>query len=379
MKILIRNGRVYPMEGPVYPEGFVLLGDEKILAVGEMLDCPESADTILDMDGAYVLPGLVDAHTHIGLFNESLRVEGEDGNEDTDPILPQLRALDGVNPQDAAFPEALAAGVTTVLTGPGSANLIGGQFVAMKTGGICVDEMALVKTCAMKFALGENPKMTYHEKERAPSTRMSAAAMLREVLAQAQEYGEKRADEEEDCDLDYKLEALLPVLRREMPVQIHCHRLDDIFTAIRIAEEFQLDPVLVHATEGYRAAEYLARKQIPVITGPLLTTRSKPELAGQCIENTARLIAAGVPCAICTDYPEVAQGHLMLSAALAGLDELTAFAAVTMSPARIAKLDHRVGSIRAGKDADLVLYHGHPFDPRSTVQAVFLNGERVLG
>lgn len=379
MKVLIENGRIYPMDAPMIPEGYIIIEDGRFAQVGAMAHCPEWSGARIDAAGCIILPGLVDAHSHIGLFNEGLRFEGEDGNEDTDPITPQLRALDAVYPQDAAFAEARAAGVTTVVTGPGSANPIGGQFIAMKTQGICVDDMLLSPCAAMKFALGENPKMTYNQKDRAPVTRMGSAALIREALRKAREYQEQRDDPESDCDFDMKYEALLPLLSGEIGAQIHCHRADDIFTALRIVREFGLRAALVHATEGYLVADRLAKENIPVIAGPIMTTRTKPELARQSVTQAARLIAAGVPVAICTDYPEVPQDYLMLSAALAareGLSDEQAFAAVTIEPARIIGLAHRIGSITPGKDADLVMYDGHPFDTRTRVREVWINGER---
>lgn len=381
MSILIENGRIYPMDAPMIPSGYIIIENGAFQAVGPMDECPDFSGERVDAAGGTVLPGLVDAHTHIGLFDEGIRFEGEDGNEDTDPITPQLRAIDAVYPQDLAFSEALSAGVTTVVTGPGSANPIGGQFIAMKTHGICVDDMVITPCAAMKFALGENPKMTYNQKDRAPVTRMGSAALIRETLLKTKEYSEQREDEESDCDFDIKYESLLPVISGAVSAQIHCHRADDMFTALRIMKEFHLSGTLVHGTEGHLIADRLAREGVSVITGPIMTTRTKPELARQSVANTARLIAAGVPVAICTDYPEVPQDYLMLSAALAareGISDEQAFAAITLTAAQIAGISDRVGSITVGKDADLVLYDGHPFDTRTRVKHVWINGERIV-
>ena len=382
MNILI-NCRVYTMESGVIDNGFVCFEGGKITALGDMSNVP--ADTgdaiVLDGDGGYLLPGLVDIHSHIGLFNEGLRIEGEDGNEDTDPVTPQLRAIDGINPQDRAFADALRGGVTTVLTGPGSANPIGGSFAAMKTSGVCVDDMIISECAAMKFALGENPKMTYNSKERSPVTRMATAAVIRETLLKTREYMEKINDPDEDMEFDFKYEALVPVLNGEVPVQFHCHRADDIFTAVRIAKEFSLKYMLVHCTDGHLIASRLAKENAPIIVGPVMGTRGKPELSGMTISNAAVLNAAGNTVALCTDYPETAQEHLMLSAALAakeGISDEQAFSMITINPARIAGLDTRVGSIAVGKDADMVLYDGHPFDMRTNIKQVFIDGESVL-
>lgn len=381
MRRLIHNCRVYSMEGPVLEKGFVLLEGSTVRAVGSEDALPSGAfDQVIDGAGGYLLPGLVDAHTHIGLFNESLRLEGEDGNEDTDPITPQLRALDAVNPQDRGFADARRAGVTTVVTGPGSANPIGGVFAAMKTRGVCADRMLIREAAAMKLALGENPKITYNGKERAPVTRMATAALIREALFKTQEYIEKRGDPEEDMEFDMKYAALAPLLTGELPAQIHCHRADDIFTALRIAREFSLRCILVHCTDGHRIRKELAEEGAPVIVGPVLTTRTKPELSGQEIKNAAALAAAGLTVALCSDYPETAEEHLMLSAALAareGLTEEQAFAMITINPARIMGIDSRVGSLAPGKDGDLVLYDGHPFDTRTRVRLVTIQNELI--
>jgi len=378
MNFIIENATVYTMAGEIIEKGYVCVQDGKIARVGDMANCP--AGERIDAQGGILLPGLIDAHSHIGLFGEGLRFEGEDGNEDTDPITPHLRAIDAIYPQDIAFKEARDAGVTTVVTGPGSANPIGGTFAAIKTKGICVDEMAINPSACMKFAFGENPKISYNSKERAPVTRMATAALIRETLFKAQEYADSRLDEE-DCDFDMKLEALLPLLDGELSSQMHAHRADDIFTALRIAKEFDIDVSLVHATEGYLIADKLAAAGVPVICGPMLNSRSKPELARQSVKNAAILAKAGVKCALCTDHPEVPQNYLMLSAALAareGISDVDALAMITINAAEIAGIETRVGSIEVGKDADFVLYDGHPFDIRSKVRGVWIDGERIV-
>lgn len=335
--------------------------------------------------GGHILPGFVDAHCHLGMFGDAMGFEGDDGNEATDPCTPHLRAIDGVNPMDRCFRDARLAGVTTVLTGPGSANPISGQFVAMKTAGRWLDDMVIKAPAAMKLALGENPKLTYHERHEGPITRMATAAVIRENLAKAVEYRDKleraAADpDEEKPEFDAKLEALLPVVRRELPVHIHAHRADDIATGIRICKEFGLEYVIVHGTEGHLIANELAREGARVITGPCLGDRSKPELANMSLETPVLLAMAGVKIAICTDHPETPVQYLPLCAAMAvkgGLPADAALAAITIWAAEIGGVAHRVGSLTPGKDGDVVVMSGHPLNWLSRVSAVVVDGRRV--
>ena len=384
--MLIQNGVVHPMDAPVIPRGFVLLEGDKIAAVGPMEALPAGySGEVLDAEGGHILPGFIDAHCHLGLFGDALGFEADDGNESTDPCTPQLRAVDGVNPLDRGFREAREGGVTTVLTGPGSANPIAGQFAALKTDGRWVDEMVVKAPIAMKFALGENPKSVYNERKETPVTRMATAAIIRENLAKAQEYQDKLSKAEEDPDedvpdYDAKLEALAPVATGALPAHFHAHRADDIATAVRISGEFGLKLVVVHGTEGYLVPELLAQANVPVITGPCLTDRSKPELVGQTLSNPARLRAAGVKVAICTDHPETPIQYLPLCAAMAvrgGMEPEDALAAITRDAAEIAGISKRVGTLTPGKDADVVVTSGHPFDWNGEIRAVFLNGKRV--
>ena len=384
--MLIQNGVVHPMDAPVIPRGFVLLEGDKIAAVGPMEALPAGySGEVLDAEGGHILPGFIDAHCHLGLFGDALGFEADDGNESTDPCTPQLRAVDGVNPLDRGFREAREGGVTTVLTGPGSANPIAGQFAALKTDGRWVDEMVLKAPIAMKFALGENPKSVYNDRKETPVTRMATAAIIRENLAKAQEYQDKQSKAEEDPDedvpdYDAKLEALAPVATGALPAHFHAHRADDIATAVRISGEFGLKLVVVHGTEGYLVPELLAQANVPVITGPCLTDRSKPELVGQTLSNPARLRAAGVKVAICTDHPETPIQYLPLCAAMAvrgGMEPEDALAAITRDAAEIAGISKRVGTLTPGKDADVVVTSGHPFDWNGEIRAVFLSGKRV--
>lgn len=382
-QILIKNARLLTMEGKPVENGWILCKNERIAALGEMGCCPDCEGTVIDGAGGWLLPGLIDAHSHIGLYEDSLGFEGADGNEDTDPATPQLRALDGVNPMDPAFREAVEAGVTTVLVSPGSANPIGGQIVAMKTLGRRVDDMLLCASAAMKFALGENPKGVYHDKDETPVTRMATAAIIREQLFLAQEYRTRKEKAEidndtDEPDFDMKHEALLPVLRGEVPAHFHAHRSDDIFTALRICKEFGLKPVIIHGTEGHLIAEELAEEGVPVVSGPFLTDRSKPELRNLTERAPGLLSRGGVLTAITVDHPEFPLRLLMdavRSAVRGGMEEEQALRAVTINAARIAGLEARIGSLAVGKDADCVLYSGNPFDYKNVVCAVLCDGK----
>lgn len=384
--MLIINGTVHTMDGPVMENGYVAVSGSKIARVGPMSECPARWEgEVIDAQRGHVCPGFIDAHCHLGMFGDALGFESDDGNEETDPCTPQLRAIDAINPLDRCFAEARAAGVTTVLTGPGSANPVSGQFAAIKTDGRWVDAMVVRAPVSMKLALGENPKQVYHDRDETPVTRMATAAIIRENLHKAAEYGEKldKAAQDEDTDppdYDAKLEALLPVVRGKLPVHIHAHRADDIATGVRIAKEFHLKCVIVHGTEGHLIPELLAEEGIPVITGPALGDRSKPELSNMTLENPALLHRAGVEIAICTDHPEVPIQYLPLCAALAvkgGLDEESALAAITINAAKIAGLDGSLGSLTPGKEADVVVTSLHPLELLGEVRAVLIGGRRI--
>jgi imidazolonepropionase-like amidohydrolase len=373
------------MDGYVIPNGFVAVSGEKIIQVDTMAECPKHWEgDRLDMEGCHVSPGFVDAHCHLGMFGDSLGFEGDDGNESTDPCTPHLRAIDAINPQDRCFADARAAGVTTVVTGPGSANPIGGQMAAIKTSGRWVDTMVIQAPVAMKMALGENPKTVYHDRHETPMTRMATAALIRENLRKAQEYAQ-RLDQAangkgDKPDYDAKLDALVPVVQGKLPVHIHAHRADDIATGVRIAKEFGLRCVIVHGTEAHLISELLEQEQIPVITGPCLGDRSKPELTHLNPGSPQLLNRLGVQAAICTDHPETPIQYLPLCAAMAvknGMDPERALTAITIYPAQIAGIAHRVGSLSPGKDADIVVTRGHPLDLNSRLQLVYCAGQRV--
>lgn len=384
-QLLIINAELITMEEKDFQNGFLFIKDGKIEKIGDMADLSEMPKDagIIDAKGSIVTPGLIDAHSHIGMWEDGVNFEGDDGNEDTDPSSPQLRAIDGVNPQDRAFKEAVSAGVTTVITGPGSANPFGGQLLAMKTYGFCVDDMVIAEPIAIKAAFGENPKSVYHEKSEAPVTRMGTAAIIRESLMKAKNYMEQleKAENDEDeskPDWDFKNEALLPLLRGEISLHAHAHRLDDIFTAIRISKEFGLKLVLVHGTEAHLAPERIAKENIPVLSGPSLTDRSKPELKNQSEESAAALIKAGIQTAIVTDHPETPEKFLSLCAGMgirAGLTFKEALRAVTIAPAEICSISDRVGSLKAGKDADVVIWKGNPLELTGKPEIVIVGGE----
>lgn len=381
--IFIKNGKIYTMAGEVIENGSILIKEGKIVEVGKDIIAPLDAE-VIDAEGRMVTPGFIDAHCHLGMWEESIGFEGEDGNEMTDPVTPHLRAIDAINPMDIAFEEAYQGGVTTAVTGPGSANVIGGTFVALKTYGNRVDDMIIKDPVAMKVAFGENPKRVYDAQKKSPMTRMATAAILRETLFKAKTYLEKKEKAEDPSktpDYDMKMEALIPVLKKEIPIKAHAHRADDIFTSLRIAKEFDIDITLDHCTEGHLIAAELAKEGKAAIVGPSLGNRSKFELKNLTFETPKVLNEAGVKIAIITDSPVVPLYYLPLCAGLAhkaGLDEMEALKAITINPAEIIGLSHRIGSIEVGKDADIVIFDGNPIkDVDCKTFATIIDGEVV--
>jgi imidazolonepropionase-like amidohydrolase len=380
--LLIKNGKVLTMSGETYENGSVLIEDGRIAEVGSQVT--EQADAeVIDAKGCWVMPGLIDAHCHIGVIEEKVGTEGRDLNEANDPVTPQMRALDGVNPLDSSFFDARKAGITTVMTGPGSSNVIGGQFLVMKTVGVCVDDMVILEPAAMKVSFGENPKRTFSGKNKTPITRMGIAALLREALTAACNYGnrKKRALENgQEFDKDLKLEALLPVLDREIPLKAHVHRADDIMTALRIAGEFGLDITLDHCTEGDIVLDKIVDSGAPAIVGPMLTSKSKVETSKKSYATAGRLSRAGVKTAICTDHPMVQIGHLTMSAAYAvkeGMDFTEALKAITINAAEIIGAGSRIGSLEPGKDADIAIFDGNPLQMYTTTVCTIIDGKVV--
>lgn len=378
--IHIKNGLIYTMNNDeIIENGDVLIEDGKIVEVGTHLVSDKAQ--VIDATGKIVMPGFIDAHCHLGMWEDGIGFEGADGNEMTDPITPHLRAIDAINPMDRTFQEARDAGVTMVASGPGSANVIGGTFVAIKTFGHRVDDMIVKDPLAMKCAFGENPKRVYNDKKQSPSTRMAIAAELRNALFKTKEYLNKKEMAKDDFSkmpsYDMKWEALIPVVKGEMSLKAHAHRADDILTAIRIAKEFDLKMTIEHCTEGHLIADYLAEEGYSAIVGPSLSERSKFELKNLTFDTPGILSKAGVKIAIMTDAPVIPLQYLSMAAALSvksGMDSYEALKAITINPAEILGLDERVGSIEVGKDADLVLWDKHPFQLDAFAEKVIIDG-----
>ncbi|MCL1789392.1 MAG: amidohydrolase [Oscillospiraceae bacterium] len=385
--MIIYNAKIHTLDkdDTTYENGFIEF-DAKIKAVGHMNECPPLTDKGLDANGAFLCPGFIDPHSHVGVWGNAEGFEGDDGNEVSDPCTPHLRAVDMVNPADLCFTEAAKAGVTTVMCGPGSANPIAGTMIAMKTtGSVRIDSRVIKNSAAMKFAFGENPKMVYRERSETPVTRMATAAIVREQLYKAKRYlkmvDAHNADSETDLpEFDIKCEALLPLLRGEIKIHAHCHRADDIFTAIRIAEEFKLELVIIHGTDSGLIADELKKVDVPIIIGPVICDRGKPELLNHSIATAGILSEKGVVFAICTDHPVVPVQYLPLSAGLAirgGLSFQSALKAITVDAAKICGIADRVGSLEPGKDADFVLMKGNFYDVLEVPEAVYIDGVRV--
>ena len=373
--MLFKNPTIYTME----QEPFV--GDFKIdkgvfTEVGKNLTASEG-EVVQDLNGLYVFPGLVESHCHLGMEETAIRFEGDDVNEITDPITPNMRGIDGCNPQDETIESALKGGVTTVAAGPGSANVLGGTFFAYKTKGNCIDEMTIQNPIAMKAAFGENPKRCYQGKK--IDTRMQISALLRETLEKTKEYLAKK-EAGKDVAYDQKLEAMIPVVKRELPLKCHAHRADDILTAIRIAKEENIKITLDHVTDARSILPQIKESGFPCICGPALTHKSKFELANMSFETPNELYKAGILFSIITDSPVIPQQYLSLSAALAakaGLPEYEAIKAITINPAKILGLDNRVGSIKVGKDADFVICTKNILDTQNEIQSVYVDGKKA--
>ena len=379
--LFIKNGKLLTMTWQDFDCASILVKDGKIAAIGTDLVAPEDA-LVIDAAGRYVLPGLVDAHTHLGLSGHGIRWEGNDHNETSENATPHLRTLDAINVFDRSFEDAVMAGVTAVATSPGSANVIGGQLTAMKTGGSTrVDDLVLVAPLAMKCALGENPKNAHGQsKKQAPMTRMATAAIFRENFMKAREYMNKKdnAEEGKAPDFNMKYEALIPLLKREVPVHIHAHRADDIHTAIRLLKEFNLRGVIIHCSEGHLIIDDLLEAGYPALIGPTLGFPGKPETANKTYETVNILNQRGVKVCITTDHPVIPLPHLNICAALAvqaGMDEMEALKAITIYPAEILELDSKIGSLVVGKDADITIWDKNPIDTTSHVTHTIIDGK----
>lgn len=375
--LLIKNGTLYTMEIAQPFCADILIQDGKIIQIAvDITPTPEM--DILDVKGKLVFPGFIDAHSHIGISEEKITQQQDDTNEVTNPITPEIRAIDAINPMDSAFHNALAVGITGVMVGPGSANVIGGQFAFIKTHGRRVDDMVVLAPAAMKIAFGENPKVNYGQKDQTPSTRMGVAAMLRKELYCAQQYF-KESDGKKGKK-DFVMECYRPLFEGKIPLKAHAHRADDIFTAIRIAKEFKLGLTLDHCTEGHLIAQEIAQSGYPAIVGPSMASRSKYEVSMADFKTAGQLKKAGVTVAITMDHPVSRIQYLPLSAALAakeGLGEQNALQAITIDAAKICRVDARVGSLKVGKDADIAIYDGNPLELSSKLYKTIVNGEVV--
>ena len=372
--VALINGKIITMEKDDFDQGTILIKDGKIEKVGIDLKIPEGIE-IIDLEGKFILPGFIDAHTHLGIYEEIYSHEGDDVNEMSEPVTPQLRAIDGINFQDIAFEDALKGGVTSAMIAPGSANVVGGTVCVIKTGGSTLKERILNDCAGMKVAFGENPKEVYGTDKKMPYTRMGIAALLREALVEADNYRK-----EKDAERDLGKEEMLKVLKKKMPLRAHAHRADDILTALRIAEEFNIRLSIEHGTEAHLITDELLAKNVPVCVGPLLISRSKVELKEKSFKNPGELQRKGLKIALITDHPETPIDYAVLNAILAvreGMDPKEALKALTINPAEILGIEKRVGSIAPGKDADLVVWSGDPLDIMSRALTVFIDGAVV--
>ncbi|MBR3970718.1 MAG: amidohydrolase [Ruminococcus sp.] len=385
--MLIYNAEIYTMDSKgVIENGWIEIDGGSISAIGEgnPVNIPDDS---IDAKGGTVLPGFIDAHTHLGIIEDGVDFEGDDCNESSEPFTPQMRAIDGINPFDRCFEEARMRGITAVASCPGSANACGGEICVIKTAGRRIDDM-LVKNCGIKFALGENPKRVYNDKGEAPITRMATAAIIREGLYKSRRYAHDMdiyySDNEnyEPPEYDIKCEALMPLLDRKQKAFFHCHRADDICTALRIAKEFSLEAVIVHGTEGYKIADILGEEEIPVICGPMICDRCKPEMKGLELKNAAVLAENNVKIAVCTDHTVIPIQYLPLSAQAAvkgGLEMEKALRSITIDAAEILGIDEETGSLAKGKNGDIQLYRKgeNPLDLMSEPALVMIDGKIV--
>lgn len=381
--LAIINAEIHTVTHKDPIKGAILVEDGKIADFGDIA-IPDEAD-VIDAAGAAVYPGFIDPHTHLGVSEEGLGWEGRDYNEMTDPVTTHLRALDAINPEEDGYREAVEAGITTVMSTPGSANILGGSTVVLKTGGGLLHQRVLRENAGIKAALGENPKRVYSGQKRSPSTRMGSAAVLRESLVAAQNYLNKIERAGDDADKlpprDLKLEALIPVLKKEVPIRMHAHRADDIATALRVAKEFDINLTLEHASEAHLIVDKVAATGFPAIVGPSLGSPGKVETQNKTLETVKILTEAGMTVALTTDHPVLNIYELLHAAAAVvretGMDEYDVLRCITLNAAKILGVEDRVGSIEKGKDADLVIIGGHPFDYLSQVLYTIIDGQVV--
>lgn len=379
--MLIINGKILTMEGPPIEDGYVRINGKIIEDVGPMMTLRPKTykETVLDVNGAWVLPGIIESHCHIGISEEKIGIIGDDSNEGTKPVTPSLRAIDAVNPMDAAFHDAIKAGITSVMVGPGSANVVGGQFMFMKTHGRCIDHMVVKNPAAMKVAFGENPKTCYGDRDEYPATRMGIAALLRKTLFEAAQYKKEKESGELEKE-DFEMEPWLPVLNKEIPLKAHAHRADDILTAIRIAKEYDVDMTLDHGTESHLVANVIKEAGFPVIVGPDLTSRSKLEVKNMNFKTNKVLHEEGILFSITTDHPVTMIQYLPLCAGLAvknGLPVEAGLKAITINAAKICRVDDKVGSLKSGKDADIAIFTGNPMEVFTKTLYTIIDGQIV--
>lgn len=382
--LLIKNGKVLTMTGYTLEKGSVLIKDDKIIAVGDKLELPDTEDIdVIDATDLWVMPGIIEAHCHLGISEEKKGTEGDDSNEATSPSTPYLRAIDAINPLDPAFHNAIQAGITSVMVGPGSSNVIGGQFAFIKTHGRVIDKMIVKEPAAMKIALGENPKLIYKGMSKQPTTRMAIASILRQELFQAKQYKEKKEkarEEKEEFLEDFKLEAWMPVLNREIPLKAHVHRTDDILTAVRIAKEYNLKLTLDHCTEGHLITDEILESGFPAIVGPDLAARNKLETQNADFKTAGVLAQKGILVTVTTDHPVSLIQYLPFCAGMAakkGLGIEEGLKALTINAATICQVEDRVGSIEVGKDADIAIFTGNPMEVFTQTVYTIINGEIV--
>lgn len=382
----IVGGTIKTMAGEDIHDGCIHVVDGKIADIGrrdEVVIHPAAYERVLEIDKGLIMPGIIEAHCHMGITEEKKGMEGDDCNETVNPVTPWLRAIDAINTMDAAFDDAVRAGITSAMIGPGSSNVVGGQFAFLKTKGRRIDNLIVKSPAAMKVAFGENPKVNYSGQGKSPSTRMAIAGMLREELNRAAEYARKKkeARQKGECfEPDFRLECWLPVLNREIPIKAHVHRADDIFTAIRIAKEFNLCMTLDHCSEGHLIAEELAVEGFPAIVGPDLASRSKIEVQNMAFKTAGILNRAGVMTAVTTDHPVSLIASLPLCAGLAvkaGLPLEEGYRAITIYAAKICGVANRVGSLEVGKDADIAIFTGNPMEIFTETLYTIIDGKIV--
>lgn len=382
--LLIKNGKVLTMTGVTFEKGSLLIKDKKIVKISEDINAGKDDITeVIDATGCWVLPGLIESHCHIGIIEERKGFEGDDCNEKNEPLTPYLKALDAINPMDSAFHNALSAGITGLMVGPGSSNIVGGQFVFIKSDGRSIDKMVVLEPAAMKVAFGENPKKNYDSISKSPTTRMAIGALLREELFKAQKYfikKQKAKKNGDSFDEDYRMECWLPVLEKRIPLKVHAHRADDILTAIRIAKHYDLNITLDHCTEGHLIAEEIKESGFPAIVGPSLSTRNKIETQNMDFKTPGILYKEGIKVAITTDHPVTRIQDLIICATFAareGLGKEEALKAVTINAAEICNVSDRVGSLEAGKDADIAIFDGDPMDLFTKTLYTIIDGKIV--